>query len=62
VHRPGSVEKGQVAETRSDRFTLKENTHKRSNLDDFVACCFGVGASLDDARSGKGAREARPYY
>ena len=45
----------------NQHFTLKENTLKRSDLDDFVACYFGVGASLDDARSGKGAREARPY-
>jgi type I restriction enzyme M protein len=46
----------------NQHFTLKENTLKRSHLDDFVACYFGnVGASLDDARSGTGARKARPY-
>lgn len=47
----------------NQHFTLKENTLKRSDLDDFVACYFGnVGSSLDDARSGKtGADKQRPY-
>ncbi len=47
----------------NQHFTLKENTLKRGDLDEFVACYFGkVGASLADARSGKtGAGKQRPY-
>lgn len=46
----------------NQHFTLKENTLKRDDLDEFVKCYFGnVGARLDRTRSEKGAREARPY-
>jgi len=57
------TEKLWIYDLRTNRhFTLKENTLKREDLDDFVNCYFGnVGARLDRARSGEGAHEARPY-
>ncbi|MCX6939080.1 MAG: N-6 DNA methylase, partial [Verrucomicrobia bacterium] len=46
----------------NQHFTLKENTLKRSHLDDFVACYFGnVGSSLADDRSETVAGKRRPY-
>ena len=55
----------------NQHFTLKENTLRRSDLDDFVNCYFGnVGSSLADAprhagkrqdKSARHGREVQPY-
>ncbi|MDO8539762.1 MAG: N-6 DNA methylase [Opitutaceae bacterium] len=44
----------------NQHFTLKENTLKRSDLDDFVACYFGRVAEDMSLSSGKAGKKSKP--